>query len=106
MASWGCATRIVNGRQACDSHHINEDVLEATYLAALKDLIDNADEVIEIVKEGTQMSMEPENTSRLTEIEEEIIQLQQAALDLHRAKQRLKSARRNTLRKSKSTASR
>ncbi len=89
VASWGCATRIVNGRQACDSHHINEDVLEATYLAALKDLIDNADEVIEIVKEGVQMSMEPENTSRLTEIEEEIIQLQQAALDLHRAKQRL-----------------
>ena len=89
VASWGCATRIVNGRQACDSHHINEDVLEATYLAALKDLIDNADEVIEIVKEGVQMSMEPENTACLAEIEEEIIALQQAALDLHRSKQRL-----------------
>ncbi len=64
-------------------------MLEATYLAALKDLIDNGDEVIEIAKESVQMSMEPENTACLTEIEEEIIQLQQAALDLHKAKQRL-----------------
>jgi len=79
----------VHGRQACDSHHINEDVLEATYLAALKELIDNADEVIEIVKDGVQMSMEPENTACLAEIEEEIIQLQQAALDQQAAKQQM-----------------
>ena len=36
VPSWACATRIINGRQACDSHHINETVLEATYLAALR----------------------------------------------------------------------
>ena len=33
---WGCANRIVNGRAVCDSHHINEDVLYATYHAAVK----------------------------------------------------------------------
>lgn len=86
VASWGCATRIVNGRQACDSHHVNEDVLEATYLAALKDLIDNAGEVVEIVKAGVEMSMEPENAAALAGVEEEIILLQQAALDLHKKK--------------------
>ena len=86
VASWGCATRIVNGRQTCDSHHINEDVLEATYLAVLKDLIDNAGEVVEIVKAGVEISMEPENTAALAGVEEEIIQLQQDALDLHKKK--------------------
>ena len=89
VASWGCATRIVNGRQACDSHHVNEDVLEATYLAALKDLIDNAGEVVEIVKAGVEMTMEPENTAALAGVEEEIIQLQQAALDLHKKKRNM-----------------
>ena len=86
VPSWGCTTRIVNGRQACDSHHVNEDVLEATYLAALKDLIDNASEVVEIVKAGVEMSMEPENAAALAGVEEEIILLQQAALDLHKKK--------------------
>lgn len=33
-ASWGCCNRINNGRAECDSHHVNEEVLEATYLTA------------------------------------------------------------------------
>ena len=89
VASWGCATRIVNGRAACDSHHINEEVLEATYLVALKELIENADDVIEIVKEGTALALEPENMARLAEIEEQILKIQEAVMVLHKAKQQM-----------------
>ena len=42
VPSWGCANRIVNGRAVCDSHHINEDVLFATYHAAVKAMIEDA----------------------------------------------------------------
>lgn len=87
--SWGCCNRITNGRSECDSHHINEDVLEATYLAALNELIDNASEVVESVKESAELALEPENKAALDRIDEEILALQEAALELHRAKQRM-----------------
>ena len=35
-AGWGCCNRINNGRAVCDSHHVNEDVLEAAYLTAMQ----------------------------------------------------------------------
>ena len=35
-AGWGCCNRINNGRAVCDSHHVNEDVLEAAYLTAMR----------------------------------------------------------------------
>ena len=86
---WGCATRIVNGRSECDSHHVNEDVLEATYLAALKELIENAEDVVNAVKEGAELMMEPETKAAIESIEEQIIEIQEAVLALHKAKQRL-----------------
>ena len=89
IPSWGCRNRIVNGRRDCDSRHINETVLEATYLAALKDLIDNATDVVDAVKESAELAMEPENRVAIEQIDEEIIDIQEAALQLHRAKQRL-----------------
>lgn len=89
VASWGCATRITNGRQACDTHHINETVLEATYLAALRDLLDNASDVVEAVKEGAELALEPENRAAIERVEAEFVGIQEAVLELHRAKQRM-----------------
>lgn len=88
-ASWGCCNRINNGRAACDSHHVNEDVLEATYLTAMRRLVDSAEEVVEVVRDGTELALEPENKAAMEKIDEETIQLQEAALALHKAKQRM-----------------
>ena len=90
VASWGCATRIVNGRKACDSHHINETVLEATYLAALNDLIENAGTVVDVIKEGAGLAMEPDNRAALAQIEEDIIEIQESVLALHRDKKEMR----------------
>lgn len=86
-ASWGCCNHIVNGRAECDSHHVNEEALEATYLAARRTLVDSAEEVVESVRDGAEL--EPENKAALHRIDEEIIALQEAALALHKAKQRM-----------------
>ena len=89
IKTWGCCNRIINGRSECDSYHVNEDVLEATYLAALNELIDNASEIVETIREGTNLAMEPDNKAALDQIEEEIIALQEAGHALHKAKQRM-----------------
>ena len=88
-ASWGCCNRINNGRAVCDSHHVNEDVLEATYLTAMRRLVDSAEEVVEAVRDGAELALEPENKAAMDRIDEETIQLQEAALALHKAKQRM-----------------
>lgn len=88
-ASWGCCNRINNGRAVCDSHHVNEDVLEAAYLTAMRRLVDSAEEVVEAVRDGAELALEPENKAAMDRIDEETIQLQEAALALHKAKQRM-----------------
>ena len=87
--AWGCQNRIVNGRSECDSHHVNEEVIEKTYLAALNDLLENAGEIVETIKNGAGMAMEPENRAALEQTDDEIIQLQEEALELHRSKHRM-----------------
>ena len=88
-ASWGCCNRIINGRAECDSHHVNEEVLEATYLAAMRTLIDSAEDVVEAVRDGAELALEPENKAAITRIEEEIIEIQESVLALHKTKQRM-----------------
>ena len=88
-AGWGCCNRINNGRAVCDSHHVNEDVLEAAYLTAMRRLVDSAEEVVAAVRDGAELALEPENKAAMDRIDEETIQLQEAALALHKAKQRM-----------------
>jgi len=89
VPAFGCSNRIVNGRSECDSHHINEDVIARTYLAAIRTMAEDADEIIEAITEGAEMTLQPENAAALERIETEIIELQQAVLELHKAKQRM-----------------
>lgn len=89
VPAFGCSNRIVNGRSECDSHHINEDVIARTYLAAIRTMAEDADEIIEAITEGAEMALQPENSAALERIETEIIELQQAVLELHKARQRM-----------------
>lgn len=84
---WGCANRIVNGRRECDSHHVNEDTLQHTYAAAIGDMIEDAEKIMAAVKDSAGLVMEPENKAALERVEQEIIDLQNAVLELHKAKQ-------------------
>ncbi len=88
-ASWGCCNRIVNGRAECDSHHVNEEVLEKTYLAAMRALIDSVEDVVEAVRDGAELALEPEKKAALDRIDEQIIEIQESVLALHKAKQRM-----------------
>ena len=91
ILQWGCSNRISNGRAACDSHHVNEDTLQNTYTAAIRDMIEDAEEIMAAVKESAGLVMEPENRAALDRIEQEIIDLQNSVLELHKAKQQRRS---------------
>lgn len=60
--------------------------MERTYAAALHQMTDNADEVIKTVREGARLAMEPENKEKLTEVEQDIVALQEKVLVIHKRK--------------------
>jgi len=87
VAAWGCTHRITNGRAACDSHHVRDDILQRTYTAAIREMIEDADEIIAAVQDSARLVLQPENAAALAEIEQQIIEIQETALALHKAKQ-------------------
>ena len=50
-------------------------------------MIEDAEEIMTAVKESAGLVMEPENRAALDRIEQEIIDLQNAVLELHKLKQ-------------------
>ena len=84
VASWACANRVENGRKNCDSHHVRENVMEETYKAAVAAMTKDASAVIDAVREGARLAMQPQNTEQLAAIEREIIALQEKAIGLHK----------------------
>lgn len=87
VPAWGCANRIINGRAVCDSHHVNEDVLQRTYLAALQTMVDGSEEIIEAIEKSAATEMRTDTD--IDNIEQKIIAIQEEVLTLHRQKQRL-----------------
>ena len=87
VPAWGCANRIINGRAVCDSHHVNEDVLQRTYLAALQTMVDGSEEIIEAIEKSAATEMRTD--ADIDNIEQKIIAIQEEVLTLHRQKQRL-----------------
>ena len=64
------------------AHFTSRDII---YL--MTDMIEDAEEIMAAVKESAGLVMEPENRAALDRIEQEIIDLQNAVLELHKAKQ-------------------
>lgn len=87
VPAWGCANRIINGRAVCDSHHVNEDVLQRTYLAALQAMVDGSEEIIEAIEKSAVTEMRTD--ADIDNIDQQIIAIQEEVLTLHRQKQRM-----------------
>lgn len=66
---------------------MNEDTLQQAYTAAIRDMIEDAEGIMVAVKDSAGLVMEPDNKAALERVEQEIIDLQNAVLELHKAKQ-------------------
>ena len=80
VAAWACTNRIQHGREICNSHHLNEDVLIRTYRAALAEF--QKDTVMDVIEAGKQV-LGDDNAAAKKEIEDQIVSLQEKALALH-----------------------
>lgn len=89
VPAWGCANRIINGRAACDSHHVNEETLQKTYHAAIRTMTDGAEDLIDTIERTAMHVLQPEDTDELIALDQQIIDIQEDVLTLHRQKQRL-----------------
>ena len=58
--------------------------MEETYKAAVAAMTKDASAVIDAVREGARLAMQPQNTEQLAAIEREIIALQEKAIGLHK----------------------
>ncbi len=65
---------------------MREDVLEKTYTAAIRKITENSDEIYRTVEESTKLVLEPDNKEKLEAIEQQIIEVQEKALALHKRK--------------------
>ena len=86
VAAWGCSTRIVHGRQECDSHHVNEAVIENTYREVMRQLVDSADEIVATVSSGISETAEKEAVAMIQKLDEEIMAIQERVLQAQREK--------------------
>lgn len=89
VASWCCSNRVVNKRETCDSHHVREDVLEATYIAAMRQIMNASAEVTDTIRSTADAVMEADSKARLQALGDEIISIQEESLALLKAKQRM-----------------
>lgn len=87
VPAWGCSNRIINGRSECDSHHVNENTLQKTYLEALRAITDNADEIIDMITVKTNGSTEVDAKSEAKKIADKIAEIQESVFNLHKQKQ-------------------
>lgn len=87
VASWACANKIVNGKEACHSRHIREDILIKTYIAAMKKMAGDYNKVIATLEESADVLSKEYPIEKLKEISDKIITIQTAVMKLHRKKQ-------------------
>ena len=87
VASWGCANRIVNGRAACDSRHVREDVLERTYFSTVRRVLKSGEEAIDTAERNVRRVLEGTNGNDSQVISQRITQIQEAVLALRYKRQ-------------------
>lgn len=81
VAAWGCTNRVSNGRSVCDSHHINEDVVEAT----IRKAFDGMDDVLDAVEDIYTEVLEVDSHTELEQVQQSIIAIQEAVLSLQKS---------------------
>ena len=68
----------------------HEDVLYAPYHAAVEAMIEDAGVLFEVIQTETEVEMQPRNKAAMDEVEQQIIELQERVLDLHKQKRAMK----------------
>ena len=84
--TWCCATRKAKGKDACSQKYVKESDVEKAFTEILKQIVNDAERIREIVKVNIAESLDESNAKEIIRIQEEIEQHQKEAMKLNKNK--------------------
>ena len=83
---WRCCTRVTHGPEACEARTIKETDLQEAVVEAINQLIYESSELKEIIKENIEKAITGNGSSRIKEIDKEMLKVQEELLKVANAK--------------------
>ncbi|MFR3065180.1 recombinase zinc beta ribbon domain-containing protein [Peptoniphilus sp.] len=83
---WRCCTRVTHGPEACEARTIREENLQKAAVEAINQLISESSELKEIIKENIEKAITGNGSSRIKEIDQEMLKGQEELLKVANAK--------------------
>ncbi len=83
---WRCCTRVTHGPEACKARTIREDDLQEAVVEAINQLISESSQLKKIIKENIEKSITGNGSSRIKEIDKEMLAVQEELLKVANAK--------------------
>ena len=83
---WRCCTRVTHGTDACHARTIKENDLQEAVVETINQLISESSELKEIIKENMEKAITGNGSSRIKEIDQEMLKVQEELLKAANAK--------------------
>ena len=83
---WRCCTRVTHGPEACEARTIKEKDLQEAVVEAINQLISESSKLKEIIKENIEKVITGNVSSRIEEIDKEMLKVQEEILNVANAK--------------------
>ena len=83
---WRCCTRVTHGPDACRARTIKEEDIQEAVVEAINQLISESSELKEIIKENIEKAITGDESSRIEEIDKEMMKVQEELLKVANAK--------------------
>lgn len=83
---WRCCTRVTHGPDACEARTIREEDLQEAVVEAINQLISESSELKEIIRENIEKANTGNGSSRIKEIDQEMLAVQEELLKVANAK--------------------
>ena len=83
---WRCCTRVTHGPEACEARTIREEDLQEAVVESINQLISESSELKEIIKENIEKAITGNGSSRIKELDKEMLKVQEELLKVANAK--------------------
>ena len=83
---WRCCIRVTHGPEVCEARTIKEEDLQEAVVEAINQLISESSELKEIIKENMEKAITGNGSSRIKEIDQEMLKVQEELLKAANAK--------------------
>lgn len=87
---WACSTKVLEGKKSCQLNQLKESTVEQVFLAAIQDLVGDADDFVDKIGINAELAMEDGTVKRLEAVAARILEIQESIFKLQKDHQRNK----------------